>query len=379
VLGKIRGTKDSLVLETKIIDVEDGSQRWAKNYSIEPSANSSVLAEMSNDLTSTLEPWARPDDARLQRTRSIDPRARDEYWRGKEKWRKRDNDNSLKEAIDHFNAAIETAPAYAEAYAGLADCYLVGNVVSYADLHLNTAEAMQRAERAAKDALDRDPNLAEAHVSMGYVYLNFHWNWEAAGREFRRAMELKPDYEMTYFGLSRLRAITGPDSEAIAYSRKAKELDPFQPIAELNFCRSYYLARQLEEASACFEKLVKDNPTYTNGQYVRAFVYLQRGLIPQAIISLEGLYANDKRGNAGALGYAYGIAGNKEGAHRMLSELEQLSKASYISPQEFMLVYLGLRDDEKTFYWLNRAADEHFAPTAYIGVDPMYDGSNEPM
>jgi eukaryotic-like serine/threonine-protein kinase len=373
VLGKIRGTKDSLVLETNIIDVEDGSQRWAKNYSIEPSANSSVLAEMSNDLTSTLEPWSRPDDARLQRTRSIDPRARDEYWRGKEKWRKRDNDNSLKEAIDHFNAAIEIAPAYAEAYAGLADCYLVGNVVSYADLHLDTAEAMQRAERAAKDALYRDPNLAEAHVSMGYVYLNFHWNWEAAEREFNRAIELRPDYEMAYFGLSRLRAITGPDSEGIALSRKAKELDPFSPIAALNSCRSYYLARQLVNASDCFDKLAKDYPGFNNGQYTRAFVYLKMGLTSDAIEILEDLHAKNKRAIAGGLGYAYAIKGNKEGAYKMLAELEQLSKETYISPQEFMVVYLGLRDDEKTFYWLNRAADEHFAPTAYIGVDPMYD------
>jgi len=373
VLGKLRGTKDALVLETVMIDVEDGSQRWAKNYSIEPDTNSSVLAEISNDLISTLEPWSRPDEARLQRARSIDPRARDEYWQGRYYWRKRDNNETLKQAIEHFKSAIELAPAYAEAYAGLADCYLIGNVVSYADLGLNTAEAMHLAERAAKDALDRDPNLAEAHVSMGYVHLNFYWDWQAAEREFKTAIELKPDYEMAYFGYSRLRAITGPDNDAIAFSRRAKELDPFAPVAELNFCRSYYLALQLEEASTCFDKLVKERPYYTNGKYTRAFVYLQTGRIPPAITSLEDLYANDKRGNAGALGYAYGIADNKEGAYRMLAELEQLSKTSYISPQEFVMVYLGLRDYDKTFYWLNRAADEHFAPTAYIGVDPMYD------
>lgn len=372
VLGRIHGSKDSLVLDTEIIDVEDGSQRWAKSYSMDPSMSSSTLAEMSNDIISTLEPWSRPDDTRLQRTRSIDPRARDEYWLGRGKWRKRDNDNSLKEAIDHFNAAIEIDPGYAEAYAGLADCYLVGNVVSYANLGLNTAEAMQRAERAAKDALDRDPNLAEAHVSMGYVYLNFYWNWEAAGREFKRAIELKPDYEMAYFGLSRLRAITGPDSEAITNSRRAKELDPFQPIAELNFCRSYYLAHRLAEASDCFDKLANEKPYFNNGQYTRAFIYLQTGRTSEGIEILEDLYAKakDKRAVAGGLGYAYATNGNKEGAYKMLAELEHLNN---IPPQEFMLIYLGLRDDNKTFYWLNRAADEHFAPTAYLGVDPMYD------
>jgi serine/threonine-protein kinase len=234
---------------------------------------------------------------------------------------------------------------------------------------------MQRAERAAKDALDRDPNLAEAHVSMGYVYLNFYWNWEAAEREFKRAIELRPDYEMAYFGLSRLRAITGPDSEAIALSRKAKELDPFSPVAALNFCRSYYLARRLVDASDCFDKLTQDKPGFNNGQYTRAFIYLQSGRRSEGIEILQDLYAKakDKRSIAAGLGYAYAIDGNKEGAHKMLAELEQLSKETNIPAQEFMLVYLGLRDDDRTFYWLNRAADEHFAPTAYIGADPIFD------
>lgn len=370
VLGKIRGTKDALVLETSIVDVEDGSQRWAKSYPIGLNTNSSTLAEVSNDLMSTLEPWARPDDARLQRTRSIDPRARDEYWQAKEKWRNRDNDNSLKEAIAHFNKAIEIAPGFAEAYAGLADCYLVGNVVSYADLGLNTSEVMVRAERAAKDALERDPNLAAAHVSMGNVYLNYYWNWEAAENEFARAIELKPDYEMAYYWRSRLRAITGPDSQAIAFSKQAKDLDPFTKVAGLNFCRTLYLARRLDEASTCFDKLVQVYPGYNNGQYTRAFVYLQSGRIPEGIEILKDLYAKDKRSAAGGLGYAYALKGDKEDAYKMLAELEQLSN---IPAQEFMLIYLGLRDDEKTFYWLDRAAADHFAPVAYIGVDPMYD------
>jgi hypothetical protein len=88
---------------------------------------------------------------------------------------------------------------------------------------------------------------------------------------------------------------------------------------------------------------------------------------------LEELYAKDKRSAAAALGYAYGVAGNKEAAKKVLADMENLSLESYIPPHEFVLIYLGLRDDQKTFFWLGRAIDEHFAPTAYIGVDPMYD------
>ena len=374
VLGKVEGTRNSLRLEILMIDTKDGSQHWAKRYSMDPGTIFSVVTELSKDLTSILEPWSRGNESQLQSARqTINPEARNEYMLGKYYWRKRDNNTTLKQAIEHFNTAIKLQPNYAEAYAGLADCYLFTNVVSYPDLGLNTAEAMQRAERAAKDAVALDENLAEAHTSLGYVYLKSHWDWLAAEREFKRAIELKPDYDLAYFGYSNLRTITGPQSEAIALSRKAKELDPFSPVAALNFCRSYYYARRYDEASDCFDKLVEDNPEYTNGQYSRAFVYLKRGLNSEAIRILEELYAKDKRSAAAALGYAYGIADNKEAAQRVLAEMENLSERSYIPPQEFVLVYLGLRDDENTFLWLNRAADEHFAPTAYIAVDPMYD------
>ena len=113
--------------------------------------------------------------------------------------------------------------------------------------------------------------------------------------------------------MSRLRAITGPDSEVIAYSRRAKELDPFTPVAALNFCRSYYLTRQLGEASACFDKLVAERPEFTNGQYSRAFVYLQTGRVPEGFEILKDLYeeGDDKRSVAGGLGYAYALKGDK--------------------------------------------------------------------
>jgi len=374
VIGKLRGTKDSLRLETVMIDVEDGSQRWSRSYSMEPNTSFAVVTELSTELTSNLEPWSEGDRNRLQRTqRSINPEARAEYWWGNHLWRKRDNNTTLKEAIEHFNTAIALQPNYAEAYAGLANCYLFANVVSYSDLGLNTAEAMQRAERAAKDAVGSDENLAEAHTSLGYVYLKSHWDWQGAEREFKRAIELKPDYDLAYFGYSNLKTITGPQSEAITLSRKAKELDPFSPVAGLNFCRSYYYARRYDEASSCFDKLVDDNRGYTNGQYSRAFVYLKKGQFTEAIKTLEELYAKNKRSAAAALGYAYGVAGNKAAAQKVLADMADLSKKATIPPWEFVLVYLGLGDNENTFLWLNKAADEHFGPTAYIEVDPMYD------
>ena len=372
VIARIKGARDSLSLEAVMIDIEDGSQRWAKKYALDLTTSAPVSTELSKDLRASLGVWSQAE-TQIQTHHSANPEARNEYMRGLHSWRKRDNNYTLKAAIDHFNTAIELDPTYAEAYAGLADCYALGNVVSYPDLGIDTKEAMLRAARAAKDALKIDDTLAEAHTSLGFVYMKSDRNWHAAEKEFKRAIELEPDYALAYLGYSNLRSLTGPQSDAIALALKAREFDPFSPVMALNFCRSYYYARRDAEASKCFDKLVEDIPGYTNGWYGRAFIQLQQGSPQGAIRVLEDLYAKDQRSAASALGYAYGRAGNYDAARRVLAEMENLSKKSYIPPYEFALIYLGLKDNENTVFWLRKAAEEKFATTLYIAVDPIYD------
>ena len=371
VLGKINGNRQSLSLQIAMIDGRDGSQEWAKTYPVELNAASSVNDEVSREVTKSLELWSRGDIDRIRTARrQVNPEAFNEYWLGRYQWRNRDNNRSLKDAIDHFNTAIKLDPNYAEAHAGLADCYALGNVVSYPDLGMDTNEAMRRAERAAKDALDLDENLAEAYTSRGFVNLKFHWDWNAAERDFKRAIELKPDYSLAYFGYSHVLTITGHANEAIVQSQKARDLDPFSPVTALNYCRAFYYARRYDEASGCFDKLVVERPDYTNGHYLRAVVLIKRGMYQEAIDVFEKLFEKDKRANAAMLGYAYGGAGKKESARAVLAQMEKMGS---LPPQEFAFVYLGLNDKENALDWLSKAATDRFPPVAYIAVDPMFD------
>ncbi len=374
VVGKIRGTRDSLTLETIMIETEDGSQRWAKSYPVEANASVRILDEISKEITSRILFWSGGDEDQTRTARRhADPEARSEYLLGRYYWRNRDNDHTLKTAIDHFNAAIKLDPNYAEAHAGLADCYALGNVVSYPDMGMDTKEAMSRAARAAKDAIDLDENLGEAYTSRAFVELKFQRDWQAAEKDFKRSIDLKPDYALTFFGYSNLLTIEGKQSEALAMSQTAKDLDPFSPVTALNYCRSLYYARRDDEALACYEKLVNDNPDYTNGQYARGLMYLKKGLNHDAIIALETLYNKNKRATASALGYAYGLSGREAAAREVLAEMEKLDRQSHLPAQEFALVYLGLGDKENAFVWLKKAVDDHFAPTSYLAVDPIYD------
>jgi tetratricopeptide (TPR) repeat protein len=232
---------------------------------------------------------------------------------------------------------------------------------------------MAKAEWAANEALRLDPNLAEAHTSLGNINLRRYWNWAEAEREFKLAISIDPSYAPAHYSYSNVLSITGRLKESITQSELARSLDPFSPITTLNYCRTFYYGRDFDRASTCFEKLVKEEPGYDNARYVLGLVYLRKGRYEDATGIFEELYHKDKAPAGAALGYTYAITNRRDDALRILSEMEALKSDGYIAPQEFAVIYLGLGDKETALGWLRKAADEKFAPLALIGVEPMFD------
>lgn len=372
VIGNLSGTKDSLTLRIDMISTEDGSQLWSSRYRIGLEVLFHVEDEVSRQLTSRLELWSRKDEAKILRApRPKNPQAQDQYMLGRYFWRFRNKEN-IQKAIEHFQEAIRLDPSYAQAYAGLADCYVLLNTPHYGKM--TTKEAMTNAEEAANTALRLNENLPEAHTSLGVVNLKWYWNWQEAERAFKRAIELNDEYAAAHSSYSQLLVITGRIREATDQSEIARKLEPASPAAQLNYCRTFYYAREYDEASSCFKRLVKEQPDYKNHQYMLGLVYLRRGMYEEATKIFEELYAADAALAGAALGYTYGITGRKDEALRVLSKLEAMQSADhYISPQEFAIIHIGLGDKEKAFDFLNKAAAERFAPLAYMGVEPLFD------
>lgn len=372
VIGSLTGTKDALSLQTTMVDTSDGSQLWSGRYRIKPEDLLPVEDDVSREIVSKLELWPRRDKEKIMvASGPKSPEAHKQFMLGRYFWRFRDKEN-INKAIYHFTEATKLDPLYAQAYAGLADSYVLLNTVHYG--HMDTKEAMTKAEAAAREALELDNTLPEAHTSLGVINLKRHWNWAEAEREFKRAIEINPDYAPAHYGYSNLLALTGRFREAITESEISKDLDPFSPLTSLNYCRIFYYAEDYDRASVCFEKMVKEQPDFINGQYVLGLVYLRRGMYQDATMIFEKLYAADKSSAGAALGYTYGVTGRRADALKVLSEMEALkSDTVYISPQEFAIIYLGLGDKETAFAWLKKAADEHFAPLAFIGVDPLFE------
>ncbi|HEV2862465.1 MAG TPA: protein kinase [Pyrinomonadaceae bacterium] len=373
VVGRLTNVDGALSLQSVMIDASSGSQLWGDVYKMGLAEVYRVEDDISRHLISKLELWPRSDQARSARAaRATNPEAYAQAMLGHHFWRLRDKEN-IKKAIQHFQEAVNLDPLYAPAYAGLADCFVLMNTVHYGQM--DTREAMMKAEWAAKQAVALDDTLPDTHTSLGLVHLKIHWDWQSAEREFKRAIEIDPQYAPAHYHYSNLLAVTGRFPEATAESERARDLDPFSSAARLNYCRTFYFAHDDARALPCFERLVKEDPDYKNHRYMLGLVYLSKGAHADAIEVLGKLYEEDRRMAGSALGHAYAVAGRRAEALSVLAEAERIkSGGALIPPQEFAIIYAGLGDRDKAIGFLGEAAADRFAPLASIGVDPLFDG-----
>jgi TolB-like protein len=372
VVSRLAKVDGMLSLQSVMIDTGGGSRLWGDFYTMGLAEVYRVEDDITRHVISKLELWPRTDkDRSAAASRARNPKAYEQFILGRHFWRLRDKEN-IKKAIGHFLEAVKEDPLYAQAYAGLADCYVLMNTVHYGEM--STEEAMTKADWAAKQAVALDDTLPDAHTSLGLVHIKFNWDWAAAEVELKRAIAIDPQYAPARYQYSNLLAITGRFNEAVAESELARNLEPFSSAAKMNYCRTFYFAHDQGHALPCFEGLVREDPDNKNHRYMLALVYLSKGVYPEAINVLEKLYVEDRRLAGSALGYAYGVAGRRGDALRVLKEMEQLhTDESYIPPQEFAIIHMGLGDKDKAFAFFGQAAAERFGPLAYVAVEPLFD------
>ena len=375
--GGIAGTAEKQTLQIKLLDGANGVTLWEQQYPLEMLNVFTIEADISRNITSTMEFMSSDEDQRrLQETLGpANAEARKHYWLGRHYWRNRGNTvnqaNTLTDAIKHFNAAIQLAPTYAEAYAGLSECYAYWNVVAYGTAE--TREAMTKANTAARYAIRLNDKLPDAHTALATVLTQYYWDWYEAEKEFKEAIKINPEYAPAHYQYAVLLAKRGRAEEAISESRLALDLDPFSPATNFNYCRAYYYARRYNESTACFDKLVADYPNYPMGKYTRSWINFHLGKQAEAIAHFEEIYNNNKRLGGGLLGYAYGQMRRHAEAQRILNEMLAVPKEENLPPQEIALIYYGMGDIENALIWFEKSAAEHFGPFAFLKVDPVFD------
>ena len=357
-------------ISAQLIEAAAERHLWASRYERDLKDVLTLQDEVARDIAREIQIRLNPQEiTRLAATRAVDPGAYEAYLQGLHFWNQRSEEAILK-GLDYFQQAIKLDPSYPLAYVGLADSY----VVLGADRWQSADEAFPRAKQAALKALELDGTLAEAHVPLAEIAAE-QWNWAEAENEYKRALELNPNYSVARQWYSSFLVKTGRRDEAVAQARRAVELDPLSPIVNTNEAQVLYMARRYEKAREAVLRTLELAPDFFPAHYYLGLIHLQTGNPMEGIEELRKA-ANLSAGNelvSGALGYAYGRSGRSDEANRVLRDLLARSRQGHASSYVIAEVYTGLGKKDEAIRWLEKAYSDHESAAPEIGEEPMFD------
>jgi TolB-like protein/DNA-binding winged helix-turn-helix (wHTH) protein/Tfp pilus assembly protein PilF len=371
VSGAVLRSGKRVRITAALIRAATGQQLWARTYErslgdildLQNEVARAIAAEVQAKLTAQ-------EQIRLARSRPVNADAYDAYLKGRYYYNQFTVDGFSK-SIEHFEQAIKLDPNYASAYAGLADALASLKQIGAArpeDFH-------PRALEVANRALAMDDTLPEAHAAMALVRAN-DWEWSAAEREARRAIELNPGLALAHLYYSNMLRHLGRREESIAEARRALELDPLSPLTNEELADAQLSARQYDAAIEQYQKTLELYPNQPAPRDSLGWVYVYKRMYDQGIEEIRksiALYGEDASLSP-EIAFIDGITGRKGEAREILDRLLSASKTVPIAAHHFALIYTGLDEKNEAFAWLEKAFEEHSPMMAWLEVDQRFDG-----
>ena len=371
--GRMYQFADDLVIKTELVDVDDGSQLWGGQYRRKLDDLFTIEQELSREICERLRLRLNEEEReRLAKRYTENAAAYQAYLKGRYHWSQR-NAKALKKAVESFEEAIKLDDGYALAYAGLADCYCLASIYGAAP----PKAVMPRAKAAALKALDLDDGLAEAHTSLAAALVWFDWDWEASEREFKRAIELNPQYAVAHhwYG-SVLLSAQGRFDEALASEERALELEPLSLVINSNLGFICYQAGSFDQAEEHLQRTLEMDDNFVYARFHLGLCHAHRGSHDKAIAELQ--LAIEQAGGRGALiqaalGYAYAIAGRRDEASQVLAQLQTFPMNRDVSPFYLAMIHSGLGNKEQALRWLESACEERYNWVVWLRTEPMFE------
>jgi tetratricopeptide (TPR) repeat protein len=363
--------QDALNVQVDLVDATTGAQLWGAGYDRKISDVIAIKQAIAGEVTEKLKlKLSGEEQRRLIRRDSTNPEAYQFYLRGRYFWNKRSSDG-IKRAFEQFQQAIGRDPNFALGYVGLADSYTALTFYNFAA----PDEAMPKAKESALKALALDNTLAEAHASLAHISMNYYWDWATAEKEFKRSIELKPDYATAHqwYAIHYLTA-TGRLEEALKEMKKALELEPASLVMNTFMGATLYYAGRYDEAIDQCRRTIEMDPNFAVAHWHLGLAYEQKQIFDAAIeefqraISLSGGSPLMRA----ALGHAYAKSQKTYEANKILGELNGLSKQQYVSPYELAAIYAALGQTEQALQLLENAYSEHSFHFVNLNVSPRF-------
>ena len=369
--GTVLRSGEQVRITAQLIRAPADEHIWADSYDGDLRDTLALQKKVARAIAEQIRIELTPrEQAALKNTKIVDPVAYEAYLKGRFFWNKRTAD-SLNKAIDYFDQAIDKDPNYAEAYAGLSDSYALAGDWQYS--LMAPKDALPKAKAAAAKALQLDDSLGEARASLAFAIDLFDWDWPAAEKEFLRAIDLNPSYATAHHWYSWHLAVLGRNDEAIAEMRKALVLDPLSLIINADLAEELLIARRFDDSITQSRKTIDMDPNFPVAHYDLGQALVQEGKYQEGIAELETAVklSGGSPICSSNLAYAYAVSGRRDDALKILDLLTKKSVGASYAP-EVALIYVGIGNNEEALRWLEKAYAERFNPS--ILLRPGFDG-----
>ena len=369
--GRMMQSGGSLRIGTELVDVATGSQLWGAQFDRKPGDIFVIQDEISNEISGKLRlQLTGAEKKRLTIRHTEDAEAYRLYLKGRHHWNRWTEEGFYK-AIGYFQQAVEKDPAYALAYTGIAESYVLLGWNSY----LSPKDAFPKGKAAALTALELDPNLGEAHTPLAAALWLHDWQWERAQKEFQRSLELNPSYPTANHWYAEFVMTMGRHTEAIAKMKNSQELDPLSLILNVGIGWAFYNARRYDEGAEQLLRTVELDPNYPVTHWFLGLLYRKTGRYDAAIAAGEKGVALSGGGPLirAALAHTLGKAGRPAEARKILDDLTELAKRKYVTPHFLAGIHIGLAEHDRAIEYLEKSFDERSHWLIYLHFDPSMD------
>lgn len=366
--GSVLRSGSRIRITAQLIDGKSDRNLWGSSYERNASDVLDLQAEVAQAIVKQVQAQLTPQEHRLiANARLVNPAAQEAYLLGRYHWNKTTEDE-WRQARQYFEKAVEIDPTYAPPYAGLADYYTI-------DYELPTQTAFEKAKSYAQRALKLDETLAEAHLSLGNIRYN-QWDWAGAEQEFKRTIELNPNYAEAHRSYAIYLSALGRGQEASDEIHIAQQLDPLSIQVSVTTGWIAYFARQYDRSVDQCKKTQKMDSNYVSAYDCLGSSYVAKGMYHQAIDTCQAAMtlSGGDPDRFVCLGQAYAAAGETAKARQLLRELSEISHRRHVPPYFFAVLHSALKESDEAFAWLEKGYDQRDPYLVWIKVSPAADG-----
>lgn len=373
-VGRMTRRGDSLAISAELVDVRDNSRLWGGQYDGKPSDFLAVQGKIAQQISSGLRLRLSGEQRkRLAKQHTDNPEAYQLYILGRHYFQKQTKE-AYEKSIDYYEQAIKADPNYALVHLELARIYHWMGTRGF----WGTDESEQKSETALLRALELDDTLAEAHSRLGGLKFS-SFDWVGAEKEIKRALELDPNSSGVHSAYFQYLAAIGRPDEALQHAIRAQELD--SSLGAEWLALAYLFARQYDKAIEFYRKRLEKDPDYPHAHILLGEAYAAKGMYEESVAAMQKGVALDESlaktperwDRYPMLGYAYGLAGRRDEALKILDAQKRLAKQRYVSPYNFAIIYTGLGDKDQALQWLGQCIDQRTRLVYRLKARPMFD------